>query len=395
MAMTTDITAPPVNGGLFGSQPVLVNNAQLSFTTAGLTEVTSSTVTMPMPVPPTTASGTNDYVPSYKLPQPQNETREIPVMIGNGEESLDAGQLTVTRSTDGNGIKKDTIAVEDTQTTEIIKKVLEIKQDTVDMVVTDIPGNNADSVEVQVSKDAMAGFAENNLNLGLETGKAKLKFPKETVMGVKDEGIKLTIEEVKDTKEIAKTNALLQQMAAGAQKVSAPINIESNVVLGSYKGSLSASTTEGAASTSIQNADVKEIILPIKSSDLPNEKNNLKEFINSLAILVQHSNGENRLQKGTIEYDKDGNPTGVAIWVDKFSTFTLAKTNFDGKVNTISEKQNPDKVWNIQFTKEVDSQTVTEDNIYVLDSKGSKVDVEIKCSGNNVTIKPVKNYNLG
>jgi hypothetical protein len=347
------------------------------------------------PAPPYIPPYIPPYVPPYTPPQPQNETRGIPVVIENGEKNIDAGQLTVTRSTDGNGMKKDYIALEGTQTTEILKKVLETKKDTVDMVVTDVSGNNADSVEVQVSKDAMAGFAENNLNLGLETEKAKLKFPKETVMSVKDADIQLTIGEVKDTKEIAKTNALLQQMSAGAQRVGTPVNVESNAVYGTYQEMSSRTTTVGGVSVNSTNAAIKLITLPIKSSDVPQDKSKAQEFINSLAILVQHSDGENRLQKGTIEYDKNGNPTGLAIWVDKFSTFTLVKTNFDGKVNTISEKQNPDKVWNIQFTKEVDPKTVTEDNIYILDSKGSKVEVELKNSGKNLTIKPVKNYNLG
>jgi outer membrane protein assembly factor BamB len=561
MELTTDILAPTVNGGQFGRQPVmvlkdiygnictgdnstevtvekkdsgawnltgtltkkavngvvtftdlgetnavLVNNAQLSFTTAGLTAVTSSLVVMPAPpVSPTTASGINDtvnlsfaevtagdtvtitaagdrqgqsgavigderyipttwtstesgktgnftlnggiytssyststasnytvtsnykkqtwngtdwldsdpavtdsktinltvnayippYVPPYIPPQPQNETREIPVVIEDGEKNIDAGQLTATRSIDGNGIKKDSIAVEDTKTTEIMKKVLETKKDTVDMIVTDISGNNADLVEVQVSKKAMAEFAENKVNLGVETEKAKLKFSKETIMSVKDEDIKLTIGEVKDAKEIEKTNVLLGQMEEGAERINAPITIESNAALGAYKESLNATTTGGAVSASLKNADIEEITLPIKNSDLPKDKSKLQEFINSLAILVQHSDGENRLQKGTIEYDKDGNPIGVTIWVDKFSTFTLVNTNFDGKVNTNSKKQMPDKEWNIQFTKEVDPKTVTEDNIYVLDSKGSKVDVELKSSVKGVTIKPVQNYKLG
>lgn len=52
-----------------------------------------------------------------------------------------------------------------------------------------------------------------------------------------------------------------------------------------------------------------------------------------------------------------------------------------------------DKAWHITFTKPADADTITKDNVYVVDSNGSKVEVKVSYDSDNVLIvAPVKAY---
>jgi len=161
------------------------------------------------------------------------------------------------------------------------------------------------------------------------------------------------------------------QLAAGGKMMSNPIRIVTNYA----KRTL--------------------VTLPIDSKMIPADKNELDEFLASLAILVEHSDGEIRLQKGTLTFDANGKPVAISIWVDKFSTFTLVQASFTGTEKILKDKQMPDKVLHVNLNGKIDTATVTEDNVYVLDSKGNKVDVTLKSDGSKLTITPVKYYTLG
>jgi uncharacterized lipoprotein NlpE involved in copper resistance len=161
------------------------------------------------------------------------------------------------------------------------------------------------------------------------------------------------------------------QLAAGGKMMSNPIRIVTNY----------------AKST--------RVTLPIDSKVIPADQKELDAFIASLAVLVEHSDGEIRLQKGTLTYDANGKPIAVSIWVDKFSTFTLVQTSFTGTEKILKNKQMPDKVLHVNLNGEIDTATVTEDNVYVLDAKGNKVEVTLECDGSKLTITPVSYYTVG
>lgn len=55
----------------------------------------------------------------------------------------------------------------------------------------------------------------------------------------------------------------------------------------------------------------------------------------------------------------------------------------------------PDKVLHVNLNGEIDTATVTEDNVYVLDAKGNKVEVTLECDGSKLTITPVSYYTVG
>ncbi|EFG89342.1 hypothetical protein CLCAR_0496 [Clostridium carboxidivorans P7] len=319
------------------------------------------------------------YVPPYNpptpTPQPKTETREIPVVVDNGGAQTNAVQVPVTRVTDTDGTKTDTVKFDEDKAKETVTKALETKTNTATINVTDIPGNNADKVEVQVPQRSMTELGSNNIGLDVKTEKAALELPKETVSGLKDKAAKIQISEVKDSSKVEETKGLILKLASGSEVIAAPLKIETN-----FTGRT-------------------KITLPIDASKLPASKEALDKFISSLAVVVQHSDGENTVDKGTIVYDSKGNPIGLSIWVNKFSTFTLVElpdNYFDGRTAIMPDKVAPDKEWHITFTKEADKSTLTPENVYVLDSAGNKVEIKISYGSDNILrVDPVNNYKSG
>ena len=322
---------------------------------------------------------TPPYVPPYNppapTPQPTTETREVPVVVDNGGTNTNAVQVPVTRTTDSSGTKTDTVKFDEDKAKQTVTKALETKTDTATISVTDIPGNNADKVEVQVPQSSMTELGSNNIGLDVKTEKAALELPKETVSGLKDKDAKIEISEVKDSSEVEETKGLILKLASGSEVIEAPLKIETN-----FTGRT-------------------KITLPMDASKLPTSKEELDKFLSSLAVIVQHSDGENVIDKGTVVYDESGKPIGISIWVDKFSDFTLVslpESYFQGRTTVIKDKVAADKEWNIKFTKIADSSTITKDNVYVTDLNGKRVEVEVSYGSDNILkITPVNPYKSG
>ena len=212
-------------------------------------------------------------------------------------------------------------------------KALETKTNSAAIVITDIPGNNADKTEIQLPGASMTQLASNNMNLILQTEKASLEMPATTVSELKASDIKIQISEEKDSNKIAENKGMILKIASGSQVIASPLNIEANIT-GRVK-----------------------LTIPIDSSRLPSSKEELDKFLSSLAVAIHHSDGQNVVDKGTLVYDEKGNAAGIVIWVDKFSSFTiinLPTTYFQGKTTIIKDKVAANKEWQIKFSKPVD-----------------------------------------
>lgn len=71
-------------------------------------------------------------------------------------------------------------------------------------------------------------------------------------------------------------------------------------------------------------------------------------------------------------------------------------SGFDGKTTVISYKVAANKEWDIKFTQEANKDTLTAENIYVLDSSGNKVDINISYGSDNILrVSPVDYYKHG
>ncbi len=67
----------------------------------------------------------------------------------------------------------------------------------------------------------------------------------------------------------------------------------------------------------------------------------------------------------------------------------------DYTVFTAKQNISIDKVWNIKFSKDIDKNTVNSGNVKVVDKNGTEVKLNLSCSGNIISAKPIDNYKCG
>lgn len=72
-----------------------------------------------------------------------------------------------------------------------------------------------------------------------------------------------------------------------------------------------------------------KVMFPLQDATLPADPAAMRAFLETLAVYVEHTDGEKVLKTGEIHYDESGNPVGIEIGIDKFSTFTIL--SFKGK----------------------------------------------------------------
>lgn len=63
----------------------------------------------------------------------------------------------------------------------------------------------------------------------------------------------------------------------------------------------------------------------MKDITLPAGKAAQEEFLSSLGVYINHSDGEQEFKRGIVKYDNDGNLSGIEIDVSKFSTFVSVR----------------------------------------------------------------------
>lgn len=222
------------------------------------------------------------YVPPYTppyippTPQPTTETRQVPVVVQNGNQQTTAVQTTITRTADISGVKTDTVKFDESTAVEAVKKASETKSAKATIDISDTSGNSADRTEFELPAASTSELANSNMSLSLKTEKAGLEIPAGTIEKLAGQDAKVQISEEKDSSKIENNKALVLKVASGADIISTPLNIEAN-----YTGRT-------------------KITIPIDSSKLPSSKEELDNFLSSLAVMVHHSDGEDVVDKGTI-----------------------------------------------------------------------------------------------
>lgn len=292
---------------------------------------------------------------------------EADVVVDNAASGSSGIRIPIIRTRSSDGTTKDSIKLDEIQALEIIKSVFETHSTQASLIIKGSGTDRAEILQIQIPKTAAALFGQNNIPLAVVTDQVSMVLPADTMISTADQDIDIKISAVEEKAQIDITKEHLEKTGA-AKILNSPVRIETNYALKT------------------------QVTLPVNSSDLPSGLRQLKEFAVSLAVLAEHSDGETRLQKGTIQYDKDGKLTGISVWIDKFSTFTLVKTSFGGRVKIIKHKQMPDKELNVKFSENLDPKTVTEDNVYVLDSLGNKMDTTILWSGKSIRVKTKNGY---
>ncbi|WP_322907883.1 Ig-like domain-containing protein, partial [Paenibacillus sp. SGZ-1009] len=235
------------------------------------------------------------------------QTRTVPIRIG--ENSTDIQQTPITRKTLSDGATIDKVVANSAQLSSALQAAMSNNENSVHVVISDLPAAPADEVTADVpiaAYDSLAG----KVNLNIDTDYASVILNKATLEQMKDDGQSLFFRfvPIRQTEQVslltkqALDDTQVQQVASNASvnQVGTPMTIETN-----YK---SYTTT---------------LLFPTSKLNMPASSSEQAAYVSTLYVYIQHSDGEIELQRGTPQYDSKGNLQGIAVQINKFSTFTI------------------------------------------------------------------------
>ena len=76
-----------------------------------------------------------------------------------------------------------------------------------------------------------------------------------------------------------------------------------------------------------------------------------------------------------------------------YTSTVFAESNYT--IFTAQQNTSTDKVWNIKFSKDIDKNTVTSQNVRVVDDTGNSIELDLSSSRNIISVKSSTNYNPG
>ena len=238
---------------------------------------------------------------------PSTPNRQGDVGVGNDNNSQIKFDIIRQKENDR---KIDNVVLENKTTEDAVKKALQLKQDNVNIRITDIPSDLADEVGVKITKQSIGQLSSSNIGLTLQTDDVSIQLPKDSVQRLKGKEDDLYFRVVPIRKEAEKKQVFENTLKAKVikdvagkkqvQTLGKPMTIETN-----YQN---------------QKAFVT---FSLKDIELPTDPAKQKDFLKTLAVFIQHSDGDKVIQRGNIKYDAKGKPVGIEIEITKFSTFTL------------------------------------------------------------------------
>ncbi|WP_421663229.1 cadherin-like beta sandwich domain-containing protein [Lysinibacillus telephonicus] len=302
--------------------------------------------------------------------------------IGIGTSNSNYTQVDIIRTIKSNK-KIDQVVFDNTILNKTLMGALEQKQDLITILIHTLPSDPADEVLVTLPEQSTGQLSTSNFKLRIETEDVSIHLPKESIQSIsgkkKDLFFRIIpIREETEQQDIFE-NALKAKVVkeiAGDKEVkvlSRPMTIETN-----YQ-------------------DLNAILtFPLKEIPLPSNQFEREKFLKSLAVFIEHSDGEKVVQRGNIKYGALGEPVGLEIESSKFSTFTiigLPESDFDGIEMEAPQKVMQDKVWTITFNTSINPSTITNSSIYVQDMNGNKVNVNVKLvNSKTIQVIPIEYY---
>ncbi|CAI6023009.1 X2-like carbohydrate binding domain-containing protein [Cohnella sp. JJ-181] len=238
-------------------------------------------------VVPQTPSG-----PATQAPAPEKVQGSVEGASGSGTVSVD-----VSRTTLGDGTKRDELSFSGTAAKEAIAKQAAAGAESITIAIPDAK-DEVSETKVTVPADIAKLLADGKLDLGLAIGGSKIVIPAAS-LSVAGTDLVFTVRPLKS--EADRTAA---QGRANA----------SSVVKAAYGDDAAVVGRPVAIDTNLQGRDV-EIVLPLGGAAGTGAED--------LGIYVEHSDGSTELKRGEIV--NLGSGKGFKIIVNKFSTFTLLK----------------------------------------------------------------------
>ncbi|BDH60586.1 hypothetical protein MTP04_07160 [Lysinibacillus sp. PLM2] len=236
------------------------------------------------------------------------KTRTVNVLIGEGNLSI--AQVEITRETKENGKQVDVVNFNEEKANFVVNAALQQSQKFIRIMIDDLPNNPADEVSVTVPLKSINSLVKGNMSLEIMTNDVKVTIPLETLIRLQQQGIDLyyNIKPIHNEKERTE----VEDRTINADEVKKFAGNNAVIVHGK---SVQIETNYKKHPTNVA--------FPLNGIKLPTDPKERKVFLDSLAVYIEHSDGEKKVQKGTIIYDSNGNPVEISFSVNKFSTFTI------------------------------------------------------------------------
>jgi hypothetical protein len=217
----------------------------------------------------------------------------IPVMLA---------EVDRTKSTTDDGQLKETISFTGDKAKQTIDKAKKSKSVAVELKVND-ETKEADVLSFTISSDTISQLVSSNLYFIITSGKGNMELSVETLKTIKG-NVTIDLFLLTDPNKVEKTNQLISENVKNGKSVG-----QSTVIATNFIGKT-------------------KISLPLDTSRLPKEEKALSDYLKTLGVFVQHSDGSLEYVQGEIQYDKDGKPVAISIMIDKFSTFTIVSNQY-------------------------------------------------------------------
>ncbi|MBK5243334.1 LPXTG cell wall anchor domain-containing protein [Clostridium sp.] len=81
-----------------------------------------------------------------------------------------------------------------------------------------------------------------------------------------------------------------------------------------------------------------KLVIPFTGMTIPTENKN--SFLDSLKVYIEHTDGTKEVKNGTIVYE-NGNPIGIEITIDKFSSFQVLSIDQSKSSSSIPKTGSP------------------------------------------------------
>jgi|GEM_PF-2062529 S-layer homology domain. len=237
-----------------------------------------------------------------------NNVRQVRVEVGDPNHPQIVVQIDIVREIIG-GKKVDTVLMNEDKIKQAVENAIGAHQETVRIIVDDIPGDPADQVKVKLSVNAIKYLLDSSIQVEIQTENAKLHLSTEALGAMKGSQeffFDIVPIRKKDEQEAVKARtvnaeAIRQIVKSGnVSMIGMPMTIETNL-----------------PKVAVQ------VTFPLDSNVIPSDLAQRKLFLASLGVYIEHSDGDKVFQHGKIVYSDKGYPIGLQIEVNKFSTFTI------------------------------------------------------------------------
>ncbi|MFP4979238.1 S-layer homology domain-containing protein, partial [Paenibacillus sp. CN-4] len=251
-----------------------------------------------------TDTGPAPAAPNVSVPTQTPGVSTIEVKVVSGSQGQAVSSTTIER-TNTNGSVKDKVTFTESKAAESVEKAKAAGRSDIRIVIPD-EKDEVSELNVQLPSGTLRSIIGGQMDFEIYTDNVQITVPSSSLTGLAND-VYFRVIPVKNGQDRAaiRQRALQEkivQSISGTEQpviVARPMEIETNL------------TSRPVTLT-----------LPLKGVEFPSDPAQRQAFLDSLAIYIEHSDGDIELVRGQI-VTYEGGTQGIRFGVNKFSTFTI------------------------------------------------------------------------